>query len=144
MNKESKELYGVIGDVEKFQPYRTDLAISEFILTNEEDNKEWTVLAPSGTIHWYFDDEQKHYYVRGIILNESTILATYVDRWGRYCDHCGKHHTEGWYIGEWEYACSDECAYALCGGEQAFRESILLDEDGELHEDSATYWTEWE
>lgn len=30
------------------------------------------------------------------------------------CNHCGKWHTEGWTIGEWNaHACSDECALAI-------------------------------
>ena len=90
----------------------------------------------------------RHYYAKGDDATETmkkpAIFADYVDRWGRYCDHCGKHHTEGYYVNEDMYACSDECGYALCGGEKQFRETIWLDEDGELDENSPTYWTEWE
>lgn len=33
----------------------------------------------------------------------------------RICSHCGKVHTEGWYLSELDnaYACSDECAMAI-------------------------------
>ena len=145
MKKETNEVYGIVSNIDKYQPSRIDAMHYSFTITDDENGKEWSVIAPSTAIHWHFDnDDHKHYYVRGIQLNENTIIASYVDRWGRYCEHCGKHHTEGYYVNELNYACSEECAIALCGSEQDFRDSIWLDEDGELAEDSPTYWTEWE
>lgn len=95
-----------------------------------------------------FDDIMvgRHYLATGEDNSNAHGLyhANYVDRWGRYCDHCGKHHTEGYYVREHEYACSAECGYALCGGKAAFEETIWLDADGELADNSPTYWTEWE
>ena len=146
MKKETKEIYGVIGNIDKYRPSSIDSMHYSVILTDEETGKEWEVIAPSTAIHWQFDnDDHKHYYVRGIQLDEKTILATYVDRWGRYCDHCGKHHVEGYFVGEWEYACSEECAIALYDGdENAFRADLALLDDDETADSAPTYWTEWE
>ena len=146
MKKETKEIYGVIGNVEKHQPCYTDAKTFFFTITDDEDNKKWDVIVSAEAIHWQFDnDNHKHYYVRGIQLDEKTILATYVDRWGRYCDICGKHHVEGYFVGEWEYACSEECAIALYDGdENAFRADLALLDDDETADDAPTYWTEWE
>lgn len=111
-----------------------------------DDNQEVTEVLVN---ECYCDIEVgKHYCVSGEVVEEQgkAILKTdYFEEWGRYCDHCGKHHTEGWYIGEHLYACCDECAIALCdGNEEDFRAGIIVDEDGELTDEAYTYWTEWE
>ena len=145
MKTTTKSIRGVIGsDFSKHNPSCVDASYYFFTITDAEDGKVWNIIASGDAFHWHPDEDEKHFCVRGVVLDENTILATYIDRWGRYCDHCGKHHEEGWYINEWKYACSDECAYALCGGKDAFEDTIILDEDGELSDESATYWTEWE
>lgn len=90
----------------------------------------------------------KHYCGTGtiIILDNGTRLfhAECFGPWGRYCSHCGAHMVEGYYVQEHLYACSDECAIALYGGDEcAFNESIVLDDNGDIADDSPTYWTEW-
>ena len=86
-----------------------------------------------------------HYTVSGIVITDEMVVATSVDRWGRICDVCGKWHTEGYYVGEDEYACSEECAIKLYGGnEAAFREDLALLDDEETADAAVTYWTEWE
>lgn len=58
----------------------------------------------------------------------------------RVCSHCGAPMYEGYVVGN-EYACSEECAIALYGGdENKFKEDLkkASDINGE------TYWTEWE
>lgn len=117
----------------------------DFYITIKEDGTErrFDVFVPQDNLHWSLDDTE-HVYVRGT-LSLNVVHADYVDRWGRYCDNCGKHHTEGWYVREDLYACSDECAVALCGGnEEDFRAGIIVDENGDITDDAYTYWTEWE
>lgn len=59
----------------------------------------------------------------------------------RVCSHCGKHFHEGYFLGD-EYACSEECAVALYGGD---RELFEADLEAEEEEAGATecYWTTW-
>ena len=115
-----------------------------------------TIQDENGTLYKVFIDEKdvdaeieegKHYCVIGeegnvIDWDKAHIIhARYFDNWGRYCSHCGKHHEEGYWIGEYEYACSDECAIALMGGKEAF------DEAKNEYDDDANYnpicWVEW-
>lgn len=114
-----------------------------FTIREDGTDRTFAVFVSQDNLHWDIT-EGGHYYVRG---EESlgVVQADYVDRWGRYCDNCGKHHTEGWYVREDLYACSDECAVALCGGnEEDFRAGIIVDENGDITDDAYTYWTEWE
>lgn len=130
------EIYGVCTEVVRQDDvYRITL--------KDDEGKTYKVSASEYDVHWEIL-VGRHYYVHGTDEGDLGVFGTYVDRWGRYCDHCGKHHTEGYYVNEDMYACSDECGYALCGGEKQFRATIWLDEDGELDENSPTYWTEWE
>lgn len=59
----------------------------------------------------------------------------------RVCSHCGKHFHEGYYLGD-EYACSEECAVALYGGD---REQFEADLEMEETEPGTTecYWSVW-
>lgn len=58
----------------------------------------------------------------------------------RVCSHCGKHFHEGYFLGD-EYACSEECAVALYGGDRE-----LFEADLEAEEEAGTtecYWSVW-
>lgn len=59
----------------------------------------------------------------------------------RVCSHCGKHFHEGYFLGD-EYACSEECAVALYGGD---REQFEADLEMEETEPGTTgcYWSVW-
>ena len=107
-------------------------------------DKSYKVYVRDNDCEWDLNDGD-HYTVSGIVITYEMVVATSVDRWGRICDVCGKWHTEGYYVGEDEYACSDECAIKLYGGnETAFREDLALLDDEETADDAVTYWTEWE
>lgn len=112
-----------------------------------EDGEIIQVSVSEYDVHWDIE-VGKHYYAKGDdateIFGRPAMFADYVDRWGRYCDHCGKHHEEGWWIGEYYYACSDECAIALYDGDKdAFQADLALLDDDETFDDAVTYWTEW-
>ena len=109
-------------------------------------DKTYKVYARDIDCKWDLNDGE-HYTVSGLMISDELMLviATNVDRWGRICDVCGKWHTEGYYVGEDEYACSEECAIKLYGGnEAAFREDLALLDDEETADAAVTYWTEWE
>lgn len=133
------EIYGVITKITAISAHDVIIDVKE-----EGTNKVWEVLL-TNDMRLHFDlEEGVHVYACGEKALGG-IFAEYVDEWGRICSHCGKHHTEGWYVNEDFYACSDECAIALCDGdEDAFRAGIIVDENGDLTDDAYTYWTEWE
>ena len=109
-------------------------------------DKSYKVYARDIDCKWDLNDGE-HYTVSGILINDdlNLVIATNVDRWGRICDVCGKWHTEGYYVGEDEYACSEECAIKLYGGnELAFRLDLSLLDNEETADAAVTYWTEWE
>lgn len=109
-------------------------------------DKTYKVYARDIDCKWDLNDGE-HYTVSGIVISDDLMLmiATNVDRWGRICDVCGKWHTEGYYVGEDEYACSEECAIKLYGGnETAFRLDLSLLDNEETADAAVTYWTEWE
>lgn len=138
MKKQTIEVYGIVDRFTQISEH--DYLI---ILIESDTNTQFEIVVSEHNLHWELE-ENKHYYARGKASAGNSIVAEYVDRWGRYCDHCGRHHTEGYYVYEDYYACSEECAIALCGSKQEFDSSIWLDENGELAENSPTYWTEWE
>lgn len=135
---ETIELYGVITKITAISAHNVIVDVKE-----EGTGKVWeVVLADDMRIH--FDLEVGvHVYARGEKALGG-IFADYIDEWGRYCSHCGKHMTEGWYVKEYMYACCDECAIALCEDEEDFRAGIIVDENGDLTDEAYTYWTEWE
>lgn len=59
----------------------------------------------------------------------------------RVCSHCGKHFHEGWFLGN-EYACSEECAVALYGGDRELFEADLETEENEPGT-TECYWSVW-
>lgn len=140
MKNEPIVLYGVVTDAESIMN-------TGHLVTLKEDatGKVWTIIVDDRNCNCDLV-AGTHCLVNGVAcrLAQDSVFATFIDEWGRYCSHCGKHMTEGYIINDYQYACSDECAIALCGSEQAFKESIWLDEDGELADNSPTYWTEWE
>lgn len=90
-------------------------------------------------------EEDGHYSASGMEIADGIVIATSVDRWGRICDVCGKWHTEGYHIGECNYACSEECALHYYGGDKnAFEEDLALLDDPATADDADTYWTEWD
>jgi hypothetical protein len=137
--KKSIELYGWVKDI---TTHEFEVTKKHTFTLVTENGAEFFVQALDNNLCYDLNTED-YFYVRGV-EDEFGIVAGYVDRWGRICEHCGKHHFEGYYVNDYHYACSEECAIALCGSEEEFRDSIWLDEDGELAEDSPTYWTEWE
>jgi hypothetical protein len=137
--KKSIELYGWVKDI---TTHEFEVTKKHTFTLVTENGAEFFVQVLDNNLCYDLNTED-YFYVRGV-EDEFGIVAGYVDRWGRICEHCGKHHFEGYYVNDYHYACSEECAIALCGSEQEFRDSIWVDEDGELAEDSPTYWTEWE
>lgn len=75
------------------------------------------------------------------ISTETADVAEYTaDSDYRVCSHCGKRFHKGYFLGG-EYACSDECAVALYGGD---REQFEVDLEAE--EEAGTtecYWSIW-
>ena len=148
MNKNTICVFGVVSDCAKgLKASKVDgkwhtAKMCYFTITDNKGDKYDTCALDEDC---YCDVEDgEHIYAKGWIGEQGELVAGYVDRWGRHCDHCGKHHTEGYYINDYYYACSDECAYALMGGKEAFEATFEYDEDGELADDSPTYWTTWE
>ena len=140
MEKKEIDLRGQIEKVSTLtQPSRT---FHSFIL-NADNGKAYQVYVNDRDCDYYLEDERM-YRVVGFEVSEGVVMAYYVDRRGRYCDVCGKWHMEGYWVGEEEYACSEECAIKLYNGnEDAFREDLALLNDPETANDAVTYWTEW-
>lgn len=139
------EIYGIASDYQrgmrciKLGMGWSFIAVHQFKLT-DDDNNVYDVCVDDDCADW--DIENGRHYCASGTLENGVVRATYVDRWGRYCGHCGKHHTEGYWIGEYEYACSNECAIALMGGKEAFDEAM------NEYDDDANYnpicWVDWE
>lgn len=131
-------IYGTLQSFEQISPEDYLLVIKEY-----ESGKEWQVVASRYEI---FEDlvVNGHYYASGVKALGG-IIADEVDRWGRCCSVCGKWHTEGYFVQEYYYACSENCAVDLYHGDwNAFRADLALLDDPETEEEAPTYWTEWE
>ena len=116
---------------------------SSFTLTTEE-GKTYEVLTKDRDMEYYLEDNHR-YWVQGFEIAEGKVVAIQGDRWGRYCDVCGKWHTEGYWVGECHYACSEECALTFYGGDKAeFEADLALLDNPETADYADTYWTEWE
>lgn len=136
--KERITIYGTLKSYEQISP-------EDYLLVIKEWNtaKEWEVVASKYQV---YEDlaENGHYYASGVKALGG-IIADEVDRWGRYCDVCGKWMTEGYYVLECSYACSEECAVDLYRGDwNAFKADLALLDDSETCDNAPTYWTEWE
>lgn len=135
--KERITIYGTLKSFEQISPEAYLLVIKEW-----QSGKEWEVVASRWNVYENLV-ENGHCYASGVKALGG-IIADEVDRWGRYCDVCGKWHTEGYYVGEYNYACSEECAVALYGGDwNAFKADLALLDDPETCDYAPTYWTEW-
>jgi hypothetical protein len=135
------ELYGVAKGV---QGHDINRRYFESFELNTEDGKTYNVLAKKDTIECDIEDGKK-FFVRGIEVSEGVVVSIVVEQWGRYCDVCGKWHTEGYWVDETNYACSEECALTFYGGnkEQFEAELALLDNE-DTADECYTYWTTWE
>lgn len=136
--KERITIYGILKSYEQISP-------EDYLLVIKEWNtaKEWEVVASKYQV---YEDlvENGHYYASGVKALGG-IIADEVDRWGRYCDVCGKWMTEGYYVLESSYACSEECAVDLYRGDwNAFKADLALLDFPETCDNAPTYWTEWE
>ena len=86
-----------------------------------------------------------HYCACGFEIAEGIVMATSCHLWGRICDVCGKWHEEGYWVGECEYACSEDCAISLYDGDaDAFHADLALLNNPATADDCYTYWTAWE
>lgn len=106
------------------------------ITLKDEDGKEFTYVISDMQVNC--DVELgRHYFAIGEQCKAS-ILGTCMEEWGRYCDHCGKHHEEGYYSeNTGMYFCSEECLRAEYTQEEIDAEMVDEDGNGDL------YWTEW-
>lgn len=141
MEKKHVDLYGEIEQVVTLHLNRR--TFHSFALKTEE-GKTYQVYIKEPDEEYDLEDGRR-YNVIGFEVAEGVVMAYYADRWGRYCDVCGKWHTEGYWVGENDYACSEECAIKLYNGDaQAFRDDLALLDDPETADYAVTYWTEWE
>lgn len=141
MTVEEIRLFGTATGVQGHEITRR--YFESFTLTTEE-GKTYEVLAKKDTIECDIEDD-KRFYVRGIEVADGVVVAIEVEQWGRYCDVCGKWHVEGYWVGECDYACSEECAIALFDGDkEAFEAELALLDDDETADGCCTYWTAWE
>lgn len=129
METNNIELYGTIT---KFVRLDEDTIL--LYVTEKDTDTEWKVLAMAEKVDCE-PEEGLHVYIKGETgVQRHGIFADYVDRWGRICSHCGKHHEEGYYSeNTGEYACSDECLHKL----------FTEEEREEEREREWLFWTEW-
>ena len=126
------ELKGIASGVNSYNV--NERCYIEFILTTESGQTYKTFVRYQDA-EWDIEDGG-HYYVYGMEVSDGVLLAVTVDRWGRICDACGEWHTEGFWICEENYACSEECAIKLYGGnEMYFRYDTVKKE---------TSWVQWD
>lgn len=134
--KKSIEIWGVASDRRECAKIDNLVKNYQFTITTEDGTKyNAFALEPNMTCDI---KDGLHIYAKGVIEN-GVFVAGYVERWGRYCDHCGKHHTEGYYSeNTGMYFCSEECLKAEYTQEEIDEE--IIDDDGNGY----LYWTEWE
>jgi hypothetical protein len=134
-------IYGEVSNItDKTESSREYTA---FDITTEE-GKTYEVLVRDKDIEYWLEENHR-YYARGFEIAEGKVVAFDVDRWGRYCDVCGKWHIEGYWVDEMNYACSEECALTFYGGDkEAFQADLALLDNPETADRAYTYWTEWE
>ena len=133
----TKEIYGTITEI------KTDNGFETFVITTDS-NETYKVVAKNESLNCVTENNKK-FYVNGEMMSDGIINAINVEYWGRYCDVCGKWITEGYIVGETEYACSEDCAITLYSGDyEQFYKDLELLEDEFTANDAETYWTEWE
>lgn len=138
MNENIIEVYGVVSDLQRgMKAFKIDdrwdaTPMHQFTLTDDEGNK-FNVFVLENNCECKIENGL-HCYVKGAMNDKGILVAGYVDRWGRYCDHCGKHHEEGYYSEDTSlYFCSDECLEA----------EYTQEEIEEERERETLFWTEW-
>lgn len=130
--EKSIELYGWVKDI---TTHEFEVTKKHTFTLVTENGAEFFVQVLDNNLCYDLNTED-YFHVKGV-EDEFGIVAGYVDRWGRFCSYCGKHHTEGYYIeGGCEYACSDDCLLGLYHGVYKDMERDIENED--------TFWTEWE
>lgn len=131
----------IYGTLERF----VQISPEDYALIIKEDRTDWEWQIVASRYEIYEDLIEGHRYRCTGVKTLNGLTADEVDRWGRYCDVCGKWHTEGYYVLEDGYACSENCAVDLYHGDwNAFRADLALLDDPETEEEAPTYWTEWE
>jgi hypothetical protein len=141
------KIYGVAEQVESHSITRRDY-ITFLIKTADKSYnviaRDHDVLASTDVIQCDVEDGAR-LYVRGVEVADGVVMAIEVEQWGRICDVCGKWHEEGYWVDEMNYACSEECAIKLYGGdEEAFKADLALLDNPETADRAYTYWTTWE
>jgi hypothetical protein len=136
---ETIELYGVITKITAISAHDVIVDVKE-----EGTGKVWEVVL-ADDMRTHFDlEEGLHVYARGAKALGG-IFADCFEEWGRVCAVCGKWHTEGYYVLENDYACSEECAVYLYHGDwNAFKADLALLDFPDTADNAPTYWTEWE
>lgn len=138
---ETMKLYGVVTEITGISGQDVFVKVKEF-----EGENVWEIILSSMFLN--FDlTKGVHVHVRGekSLENRNMIIADYIDEWGRICDVCGKWMNEGYYVGECNYACSEDCAIYLYDGDaNAFRADLALLDNPDTADNAPTYWTEWE
>lgn len=136
-----KELYGTCVSVGK--ALIDDEVVDTLVLKDNETQMPTLVILDWAKLKEQYCQEPEpddHIYVSAQEKN-GRLVATYMEQWGRICCHCGKHHEEGYWIDEYQYACSEACAISLMGGKENFDKA--MDE----YDDDADYnpicWVEW-
>jgi hypothetical protein len=114
-------------------------------LLNDDENGTYRVYVRYEDMDYTDMEDGDHFSANGLVVADGIMIATSVDRWGRVCDVCGKWHTEGYWIGEVNYACSEDCALHYYGGDkEAFEADLALLNDPESADSADTYWTSWD
>lgn len=114
-------------------------------LLNDDENGTYRVYVRYEDMDYTDMEDGDHFSANGLVVADGIMMATSVDRWGRVCDVCGQWHTEGYWIGEVNYACSEDCALHYYGGDkEAFEADLALLNDPEPADSADTYWTTWD
>lgn len=114
-------------------------------LLNDDENGTYRVYVRYEDMDYTDMEDGDHFSANGLVVADGIMMATSVDRWGRVCDVCGQWHTEGYWIGEVNYACSEDCALRYYGGDkEAFEADLALLNDPESADSADTYWTSWD
>lgn len=114
-------------------------------LLNDDENGTYRVYVRYEDMDYTDMEDGDHFSANGLVVADGIMMATSVDRWGRVCDVCGQWHTEGYWVGEVNYACSEDCALRYYGGDkEAFEADLALLNDPESADSADTYWTSWD
>ncbi len=151
MEQKQIDVYGIAEQISTHhingRKFHSFVIKAEMCFENDEYRdieKTYQVYINDKDLSWDLEDGHK-YNVMGFEVAEGIIMAYYTDRWGRYCNVCDAWHIEGYFVGEHEYACSEECALKLYNGdEEAFKSDLAMLDDPDLADEAPTYWTYWD